>query len=196
MVELPNNIFFTGVPGSKWSGIAQILEGLPGFNRTDRNPNRVYKHNEYSGHVGAYFGYGMEFESSIYDTSRAYSDPSAGCKVLKSHDWAYDLDEIYNEKVVKLEDWIMLIYRPDMVSYAWWFQAGGFNITYPNYSYYENPQVMLGEIVEQNKRIIEFGAKHKVTWSYFTTEWIEEHFGYTVALDIFADDVLVALEKK
>jgi hypothetical protein len=32
----------------------------------------------------------------------------------------------------------MMIYRPDMVSYAWWMIAGGFQIQYPNYSAYKN----------------------------------------------------------
>ena len=31
---------------------------------------------------------------------------------------------------------IILIYRPNEVSLEWWLQAGGFNITYPNYDYY------------------------------------------------------------
>lgn len=194
-VDLPNNIFFTGVPGSKWSGIAQLIEGIPGFNCTDRSPAREYTHNHFGGHKGAYFGECMEFDAKFYDTRKAYSDPEAGCKVLKSHDWAYDLNIIYEHKVLAEEDWIMLVYRPEMVSYAWWFQAGGFNITYPCYDAYENPQLMFTEIQEQNKKILEFGSKHKCTWSYFTPEWIEEHFGVSMDFPEYADDVLVALVK-
>jgi hypothetical protein len=55
-MNLPNHIFFTGVPGSRWSGIAQTIESIPGFNTSDRNPGREYQHNTYSGHKGAYFG--------------------------------------------------------------------------------------------------------------------------------------------
>jgi hypothetical protein len=61
-MNLPNHIFFTGAPGSRWSGIAQTIETLPGFNVSDRNPRREYAHNTYSGHKGAYFGHGMECE--------------------------------------------------------------------------------------------------------------------------------------
>jgi hypothetical protein len=33
---LPNKIFLTGVPGSRWSGIAQLIEdNVPGFNTAD-----------------------------------------------------------------------------------------------------------------------------------------------------------------
>lgn len=62
---LPERIFFTGVPGSKWSSIAQTLESIPGFNTSDRTPARTYEHHAYSGHKGAYFGWGMELEPII-----------------------------------------------------------------------------------------------------------------------------------
>ena len=58
-MNLPNHIFFTGAPGSRWSGIAQTIESIPGFNISDRNSDREYIHNTYSGHLGAYFGQGM-----------------------------------------------------------------------------------------------------------------------------------------
>ena len=61
-MTLPQRIFFTGVPGSRWSGIAQVLESLTGFNTSDRTPERDYTHHEFTGHKGAYFGRGMEFD--------------------------------------------------------------------------------------------------------------------------------------
>ena len=134
-MTLPKKIYFTGVPGSKWSGIAQILELLPGFNFTDRTPERDYSHHAYSGHKGAYFGEGMEFPASTWGHEQAYTDPDAGTMILKSHDWAYMLDNI---KDYLQDNWIMLVYRPDLISYAWWHEAGGFRISYPNYSWYED----------------------------------------------------------
>ena len=62
---LPNRLFFTGVPGSRWSGIAQTLEQLNGFNTSDRTPEREFSHNGFSGHKGAYFGQGMELEAHL-----------------------------------------------------------------------------------------------------------------------------------
>ena len=48
-------VFFTGVPGSRWSGVAQRLKKELGYNTTDRLLHRVYSHGEYDGHVDSYF---------------------------------------------------------------------------------------------------------------------------------------------
>ena len=92
---LPNRIFLTGVPGSRWSGIAQTLESIPGFNTTDRTPARTYSHHSYTGHQGAYFGPGMELECKLdadYVDS-AWTEPG-GTRLVKSHDWAYMLSNV------------------------------------------------------------------------------------------------------
>lgn len=192
-IELPNRIFFTGVAGSRWSGIAQTLEQLDGFNTSDRTPEREFTHTGFTGHKGAYFGHGMEFapwpDSEYVDS--AWTNPG-GTRIVKSHDWAYLLDEI-KQKFPK--DWIMLVYRPDMASYAWWFEAGGFNIKYPNYSHYKDPATMLGEIAKQNAAILEFGQRHNLTWNYFTPDWIEKNFGQQTEVKKTWSDILVTLLK-
>ena len=95
---LPKRIFFTGVPGSRWSGIAQILETIPGFNTSDRTPERTYKHHSYTGHVGAYFGRQMEFEPLIQASGEEYIDQAwkepGGCRLVKSHQWPDKFAEI------------------------------------------------------------------------------------------------------
>jgi len=192
-IELPKRIFFTGVPGSRWSGIAQTIENLDGFNTSDRTPNREYSHNGFSGHKGAYFGQLMEFEP-ILDADyidQAWTD-SNGTKVIKSHDWAYVLDEI---KIQFPNDWVMLVYRPDMTSYSWWHEAGGFNIKYPNYIWYKNSSTMLGEIIKQNACILEFAQKYDLTWNYFTTNWIQSNFKQTIEVKNKCTDILVTLLK-
>jgi hypothetical protein len=190
---LPNRIFFTGVPGSRWSGIAQTLESLKGFNTSDRTPTREYTHSHYGGHKGAYFGQGMEYESYLdpryIDT--AWLD-NTGTKLVKSHDWADKLQTIHE---VFPTDWIMLVYRPDMASYAWWHQAGGFNIDYPNYAAYKNSETMLGKIAEQNANILKFAHTHDLTWNYFTLRWIEQNFGQTTEINKTWPDILVTLLK-
>jgi hypothetical protein len=189
-MNLPPHIFFTGVPGSRWSGIAQTLETIPGFNTSDRTDKREYNHGQFSGHRGAYFGQGMELPAvlSRYAIDAAWTKPG-GTKLVKSHDWAYDLDE-----VKKVDDaWIMLVYRPDMASYAWWHEAGGFNIKYPSYAWYENSSKMLGEIAVQNQKILEFAHKYRATWNYFTTEWIHNNFGHAVKIEKEYPDILVTI---
>jgi len=192
-IELPKRIFFTGVPGSRWSGIAQNIESLDGFNTSDRTPNREYSHNGFSGHKGAYFGHLMEFEPVLAADyiDQAWSD-SNGIKVIKSHDWAYRLNEI---KIQFPNDWIMLVYRPDMSSYSWWHEAGGFNIKYPNYIWYKNSTTMLGEIIKQNACILEFAQKYDLTWNYFTTNWIQSNFKQTIEVKNKCTDILVTLLK-
>ena len=190
-MKLPDKIFFTGVPGSRWSGIAQTLETMSGMNTSDRTPEREYDHHSYTGHKGAYFGPGMEFEPILDGDyiDQAWLEPN-GCKLVKSHEWSYYLGEI-KEKFP--DDWIMMIYRPDMVSYAWWHEAGGFQIQYPNYSAYKNSSNMLSEIMKQNSCILEFGRLNKCKWEYFTSEWISEKFGESIVVDKTFSDILVTL---
>jgi hypothetical protein len=190
---LPNKIFLTGVPGSRWSGIAQTLESLNGFNISDRTPTREFSHNGFTGHKGAYFGEGMEFGPYL---NPEYIDSAwsveSGCKIVKSHDWAYKLQAI---RKVFPDDWIMLVYRPDIVSYTWWHEAGGFNIKYPNYAAYKNSATMLGKIAEQNECILKFASEHNLTWNYFTSKWIEQNFKQNVEVKQSWPDILVTLLK-
>jgi len=190
-VYLPNRIFFTGVPGSRWSGIAQTLETMSGMNTSDRTPEREYVHHSYTGHRGAYFGPGMEFDP-ILDPDyidQAWIEPQ-GCKLIKSHEWSYYLDQIQKKFP---NDRILMVYRPDMVSYAWWHEAGGFQIQYPNYSAYKNSGTMLSEIMKQNSCMLEFGMLNKCKWEYFTSEWIYNNFGQSIVVNKTFSDILVTL---
>jgi len=190
-MTLPNRIFFTGVPGSKWSGISQTLESHHAFNINDRTSEREYTHNTYSGHKGAYFGMGMEFYPDPMNVDVAWNGGD-GIKIVKSHDWAYMLDVI---KPGFIDDWLMLVYRPNEVSNIWWHEAGGFDIGYPNYDAYKDSTGMRLAIAEQNNNILKFAHKHNARWNYYTTEWIEETFGLDIEIDDIFDDVLVTIIK-
>lgn len=190
-MKLPTRIFLTGVPGSRWSLICQYLEQIPGMNTSDRQPHREYVHHAYTGHKGAYFGRGMELEARLHAAylDAAWSEPG-GTKVVKSHDWAYVLHDV---KQRFPQDWIMLVYRPDLESYAWWHEVGGFQIKYPRYDAYKNSITMLAEITQQNRCILEFAFKHHVAWHYYTAEWIENTFGYRIEPERVWPDILVTL---
>lgn len=186
-MTLPNRIFFTGVPGSRWSGIAQIIESLDGFNLTDRTPEREYNHHEYSGHKGAYFGKSMEFNAALDADyiDQAWTDPSAGTQLVKSHEWAHHVPWI---RKWFPDDWIMLVYRKDDVSFDWWKQAGGFNIGYPSYASYRNDAGMRYEIHRQNRSILK-NAKPGA-WEKFDAAWIKRTFNLTTEhkdFTIYAD---------
>jgi hypothetical protein len=163
---LPEYIFFTGVPGSRWSGIAREIKSSGQYNCTDRAEHRNYTHHGFSGHQEAYYGTGMEFNISL-DRSNLNApyidaDPSQGCKLIMSHEWPYYFEAIQDAYPLA---WIQLVYRPDWVSFLWWKQAGGFEITYPNYDWYETDYFMTYRIQEQNKLILDFGQKHSVQWA-------------------------------
>lgn len=192
-MNLPDYIFLTGVPGSRWSGVAQLIESIQGMNISDRSPNREYVHHSYTGHKGAYFGRLMEFEAEINKDyiNQAWSIPG-GCKLVKSHDWAYKLKDI---KKSFPNDWIMMVYRPDLVSYAWWHEAGGFQIKYPCYDAYKDSAGVLHEITAQNTAILEFGMINNCKWEYFTSDWIKENFQVKINVTSVWPDILVTLIK-
>jgi hypothetical protein len=189
----PTRIFLTGVPGSRWSMICQLIEQIPGMNTSDRQPHREYVHHSFTGHQGAYFGRGMELEARL---DAAYMDAAwsvpGGTKIVKSHDWAYVLPDI---KERFPQDWIMLVYRPDIDSFAWWHEVGGFQIKYPCYDAYKNSIGMLGEITQQNRCILEFAYRHQASWHYFTATWIEKTFEYKIEPERISPDILVTVIK-
>jgi hypothetical protein len=192
-MKLPNRIFFTGVPGSRWSGIAQTLETMSGMNISDRTAEREYDHHSYTGHKGAYFGPEMEFEP-ILDSDyidQAWVEPQ-GCKLVKSHEWAYNLNQIRTKFP---DDWIVMVYRPDMISYAWWHEAGGFQIKYPNYTSYQNSAIMMSEIMKQNFEILNFGMLNECKWEYFTSSWIKNNFNQEIVINETFPDILITLIK-
>jgi len=195
LINLPNHIFFTGAPGSRWSGIAQTIESIPGFNISDRNKDREYIHNTYSGHLGAYFGHGMEcilITNGNY-IDRQWAEPG-GTKLIKSHDWSFHLPDI-RKKEQWADSWAMMVYRPDMACYSWWHEAGGFNIKYPNYSAYKDSNTMLTEIIRQNAAILDYGMINNCKWEYFTSSWISENFGTEIPVTKVWPDILVTLIK-
>ena len=191
MIQLPERIFFTGAPGSRWSGIAQVLESLNGFNTSDRTPEREYKHGAYSGHVGAYFGPGMEFEPKLDATyiDRAWTQPG-GCKLVKSHEWSEMLSDVH---ACFPKDWIILVHRQHKPSLEWWLEAGGYNITYPNYTAYKDMQ---DTIKRQNQAILRWVFERSCRLERFTPFWIEREFGQNVDFDSSKyQDVFVTLWK-
>ena len=169
------------------------IRNTPSFNISDRNSKREYTHTSYGGHVGAYFGPGMELEAKLDPDyiDGAWTD-TTGTKIIKSHHWAYKLHDV---KAAFPDDWIMLVYRPDMPSYTWWHQAGGFEITYPDYSWYGNSSSMMNEIAIQNRKILEYAHQHDATWRHFSSKWIEDNFGHSVQLTKNHSDILVTIIK-
>jgi hypothetical protein len=192
-MTLPSRIFFAGAPGSRWSGVAQLLESTPGFNTTDRTPERTFHFPPFSDHLGAYFGSGMEFDLSLdlanIDSAHTTLD---GCRLIKAHEWAFHLDQIKQQYP---DDWICLIYRADLLCFAWWNGAGGFNITYPRYDAFKDAVSMMNTISQINQAMLEFSHKHNATWNHLTPEWVKTNFGEDREVDPKFRDMLITLIK-
>ena len=82
-------------------------------------------------------------------------------KLLLSHEWPYYFDQIVEQYP---DAPITLVYRNNEASMDWWLEAGGFNITYPNYEFYCDTTGMWEQIEKQNKLILDFGQKHMLQW--------------------------------
>ena len=90
---LPEYIFFTGVPGSRWSAVAQDIKSSGDYDCTDRADHRVYTHegtgegvSNFSGHCDSYFGTGMEFDTSLEESNLLAPFSGIGTKLLMSHE--------------------------------------------------------------------------------------------------------------
>lgn len=140
-------IFFTGAPGSKWSGLAKWLYWSPDIDQSDYSSEREYFRpgDEFPGHTGAYFDPGMEFDLGEWD--KPFN--GEGIKLIKSHTIAENLDS-YKEYP------IVMVLRNPMISFTWWLEAGGFDITYPSYKWYKDKSFMWDRIVSQNYGIVKF----------------------------------------
>ena len=155
---MKNYIFVTGAPGSMWSGVSQKIREEHNADMTDCTPDRTYTHHKYAGHKGNYYGpkmmYGNWLGSTfgtrqmwIDEIDKSFNGPKDQTKVILSHNFAYYLNDI-----VELfpESKIIAVVRDNDECFRWWQEAGGWNITYPNYEWYKDDIRMMHEISQQN----------------------------------------------
>ena len=145
-------IFFTGAPGSKWSGLAKWIYWSKDVNHSDYHDDREYYRtgDDFPGHTGAYWDPGMEFQLGEWD---APFKKDGGIKLIKSHTIAEDLEAYTDHPII-------MVLRDDDKCFEWWKEAGGWNIDYPCYRYYENDDFMKSAIKAQNDGIREFVKNH------------------------------------
>lgn len=162
-----------GAPGSKWSAVARSIYFSPDIDHSDYRRHEAYSHGQ-SGvnHIGAYFDPGMIYgqffdrieQSSPSECEVEFNRPFVGScdhpRIIKSH--------VLSTKLPYLrEHWptcpIILVLRDDHACLDWWLGAGGFAITYPSYRWYQDADLMLRRIREQNSGIRDFLTRHKTT---------------------------------
>jgi hypothetical protein len=201
-----NYTFLVGAPGSRWSGIGQLITDNFNYNKSDETPERTYVHGEFSGHKGSYFGPGMENGNDFHRLEQSYIDryrfgrmcdspftdkDSDKTKMIKCHQFAYGLDWL--KENIRLSN-ILLVKRDSDQSFNWWKQAGGWDITYPDYSWYVDDVHMRQFIATEIKLANEFVHKTDNEWEKFDLEWLTDNFGEHSIKDITnKDDVEVCL---
>lgn len=167
-------IIAAGTPGSKWSGLLNALSLHKNVNDEDKAEHRqyfIYYKQADTGqvlrmgwHFGVYFGPGNEYGNNFDDMSklskeeiiREFAKPYQtwdGVKLIKSHWFAYNLDTLVKH-FPKAK--IILVWAPDESCFDWWTHLGGWKITFPGYTWYENDQRMKSKIKEENAWILKF----------------------------------------
>lgn len=166
-------IFLTGAPGSRWSSVAKYLYSSVDINASDCNNSYTMPGASEPMHLGAYWDPGMEYGKNFdkfnevpiieammefdlpFDTNEK---PDSRHKVIKSHQFGKYLDYLCRAFP---NSPIVIAYRPDDICYNWWKEAGGFDISYPSYNWYN--EQMEDEIALQNKGILNFVGTHNCT---------------------------------
>lgn len=181
--------FLTGAPGSRWSGVAQLITDNFNYDKSDESSARQYVHGKFTGHKGSYFGPEMELGEDFHRLEQSYVDnlrfqamcdsafhnpQSLQTKMIKCHQFAYGLDWL--KKNVPNSN-ILLVKRPTEASFDWWKEAGGWKITYPNYKWYIDDAHMRHYIDTEIKLADMFVSNTDNKWSHFTEEWLTENFG-------------------
>lgn len=195
-----NLIFFTGVPGSRWSGVSQVFrETWDNVDNSDLVPEKTYNHPLYNGHIGNYYGPGMLYgtwldkkfgskEDWQKEILKSYTSDD-NIKLILSHHFAYYLDNI---KETFPKSPIVICYRKNIDSFEWWHHAGGWDITYPSYKWYHNDTRMQLEIKRQNNCILEFISKNNLVLEQPNKDFFRTHFKKDIDF-VFDRDVEVAV---
>ena len=182
-------IFVVGAPGSRWSGVAKSIYYSDQIDQSDDTPERTYFNPNSPAkakqlmHRGAYFDPGMEFGNELEDfdslskedLEKIFDAPFQGSdkiRIIKSHVLCYHV-----EKLSKMfGDPIVLVYRHDEDCFDWWKQAGGWDITYPNYKWYKDDATMKQQIALQNQAVRKFVFENKL-YSLNNNNQLQKYLG-------------------
>ena len=182
-------IFIVGAPGSRWSGVAKSIYYSDQIDQSDDTPERTYFNPNSPAkakqlmHRGAYFDPGMEFGNELEDfdslskedLEKIFDAPFQGSdkiRIIKSHVLCHHI-----EKLSKMfGDPIVLVYRHDEDCFNWWKQAGGWDITYPNYKWYKDDATMKQQIALQNQAVRKFVFENKL-YSLNNNNQLQKYLG-------------------
>lgn len=164
-------IFVAGAPGSRWSSVARSIYNSPKIDNSDSSNSYTKPGEEIPMHVGSYWDPGMlhgQWFEKLPDLGKAqaeymFNEPFSTnnnlTRIIKSHQFCKHLEHIKNTWIYC--PIVLAYYKNDDATEAWWYEAGGFDITYPNYSWYKGR--MREEIEIQNAGVLEFVKNNKCT---------------------------------
>lgn len=179
-------IIVTGAPGSRWSGVIRLLSLIcKEINISDNTARRVYEKRDAEGkvigwHRGAYWGphnrYGHKFdklntlskEEVLEEFKKPFKDWDTGKKIIKSHWFAYHLPQL-KQMFPKATMWSF--FEEDKECFDWWHHVGGWDIYFPNYTWYVDDERMMKQIGIENNNIKDFFKLKRYTgWKEAVTE--------------------------
>lgn len=141
-------------------------------------------------HLGAYFDPGMEFGKKFMQLPQLgkaaaeaeFNRPftGTGTRIIKSHVFCHHLDYL---KTTWPDTPIVLVYRSNDAALGWWVRCGQFNITYPNYQFYSNLDMMAMHIDQQNADILAFAEKHHAAFDIANNIELADRLGIATPLD-------------
>ena len=183
-------IFLTGVPGSRWGRLERMLyDAAPGL--VDVSCSQKYLQ-DMPGHGtqhvytfwGPYHQHGDGFDQLsllgpdriMAEIEQAYNpDASGSLRIVRCHWFSYQLDWIAQHM-----PWIdiMMVMREPEMSYRWWHESGGWDISYPNYKWYGSDEVLRRQITVETKLMQKFISERGLTIDYNLSqpkEWLQSH---------------------
>jgi len=184
-IHMTKNIWFTGIPGSKWSGVDIQMRQFLDADRTDETPERTMYHraktptDSNNGHRGSYFGPGMGcgedwIDFNFVEPSKLQNDINAvfsgeGYRIIKSHFLArkFNLDYIWNNFP---GDYMVLIYREPQKSFAWWSEVMDFSDGhYPDYRPgYTDYNTMRNLLYIESAKITDFAIRKGLNFKQYS----------------------------
>ena len=194
-----SNVWFCGIPGSRWSGIDIQMRSVLTCDRTDETPVRTMYHRAFdptdsnNGHRGSYWGPGMGCgedwtDFNYFKKHKLLDDINAvfsgeGYRIIKSHFFArrFNLDFIWNNFK---GDKIVLIYREPQKSFAWWSEVMDFSPDhYPDYRPgYTDFNTMHDLLWQETAKIIDFAIRKNMQWQPYSIDVFKNWEGYDLEI--------------
>jgi hypothetical protein len=180
-------IFATGAPGSKWSRILSLIGLHPEVNNSDKDKFPKYnmdvtflggKTLPVGNHTGAYFGPGNVIGEQFLDLTKLTKDEfleeikkpfdnwEQGVKIVKSHWFSYGENLNWIRENFP-DSKMLLVYNGDEVAFKWWHFVGGWDITFPSYTWYATDQRMYEKILEENRCLLKFAKDNLIPVKFY-----------------------------